>query len=284
MARLSKAAESFIRDNYKNFSAQELAKRFGVPPKQIVNFLKRINIDINPENAERGEHRARLLNSVHWKKIKKQFNTDELEFFQERYCDLMEQFAGDSILATEETQIHQVIQTEILIARNLEEKNASRNLVVEYERLIKEILRAHQGNVNNMSDEDKRFISDLEVKLSAARNSEQARTSELVKFQERHSSLMKDLKGTREQRIKQIDSGKTTFVDLVKSLYDPEYQEREVRSAELIKLAAEKEYRRLGVPYQFGDGIIEPQILNAETVEESSIEESYRKPQEEEYE
>ena len=87
------------------------------------------------------------------------------------------------------------------------------------------------------------FALSLETQLNASRSAESSRTSEYVKLQERQDALMKSLKSTRDQRIKELEKSDMNFISVIKSLTNRDVQEREGRQMELMKMAGKKEYR-----------------------------------------
>jgi hypothetical protein len=117
-----------------------------------------------------------------------------------------------------------------------------------------------------MGDADKAFALSLETQLQVARKQEQDRTNEYVKLQERLDKLMESLKATRDQRVKQIESSKVSFVEVIKVLNRRDVQEREGRQNELLRMASEVEYERLGRPHRYEDNQEDSPILSADTV------------------
>jgi hypothetical protein len=112
----------------------------------------------------------------------------------------------------------------------------------------------------------------IETQLQAARASEQSHTNEYVKLQERYDNIMKSLKATRDQRVKDIASSRVNFLGLVKMLQQKEMQLREGRAAELMRIAGEKEHKRLGRLHEFEDGSVDRPILSADTVDQGDEE------------
>jgi hypothetical protein len=120
-----------------------------------------------------------------------------------------------------------------------------------------------------MSDTEQAFSLDLETQLNAARALEKDLTTEYAKLQERHADLMKALKSTRDQRIKQIDTeNKNGFLLGHQGCWSGATS----RSARAAKSSwssspASKEYVRLGRPQTYDDGNDDNPILSADTVD-----------------
>ena len=79
--------------------------------------------------------------------------------------------------------------------------------------------------------------------------------------------MLKDLKGTREQRIKQIEDSKLTFASLVKKIAsDPTFRSQIGIDMEKMRLATEAEKERLGEYMEYEDGQVDQPLLSDETV------------------
>ena len=82
------------------------------------------------------------------------------------------------------------------------------------------------------------------------------------------SSMIKDLKGTREQRIKAIEGSKQTFSALIKKIIlDPDFRHVTGIEMEKMRLAMDKERERLSEAHTYEDSITDQPFLTPETVE-----------------
>ena len=70
-------------------------------------------------------------------------------------------------------------------------------------------------------------LANLETQLSFARNSIANYTNEYTKLLNEQQKISKDLKATREQRIKRIEDGKSSWVGLIRMLEDEQLREKE---------------------------------------------------------
>lgn len=268
--RLSNQDVAFITDNAEKLEAVAIATALDRTVETVEEFI-RVNITEprirNPENEEKVSIRLELRNSEAWKNLKGEFTSEELKYFEEGYIKLMSQFKGDGVMASEETQIFQAIKFEILMSRNLKERRRCRDDISNLENIQTSFLSGFNNDPKNMGPDDKEFSLNLETQLNVARQSEQSRTGEYVKLQERHEALMKSLKSTRDQRIKQVESSKVSFLSVIKLLQDRDVQDRECRQMELMKMAGAREYTRLGRPMKYEDGNDDSPILSADTVD-----------------
>jgi hypothetical protein len=80
--------------------------------------------------------------------------------------------------------------------------------------------------------------------------------------------MIKDLKGTREQRIKAIEDSKTTFASLIKKIIlDGDFRKQAGTDMEKMRLAMDAERGRLAAAHTYEDGITDQPFLTPETVE-----------------
>ena len=84
--------------------------------------------------------------------------------------------------------------------------------------------------------------------------------------------LLKDLKGTREQRKRNADDAKTNFSSWLRQLEDDQLKKDESFDMEVHRVAADKATDRLAELHQYEDGLVDQPILNADTlIEEEEI-------------
>jgi hypothetical protein len=267
--RPSKDEIADILEHKDRLTLEELAERTGRTERWLGKFLK-ANGGKEPRrrtDSERSLFMRDLKASQAWKRLKEELTTDELAYFEESYINLVEQFRGD-IFPTEQTQILDAIKFEILKSRNLVERRKAKEDIKRLERQRETFLRQFGGDVTKMASEDRDWVLKIEQDITAARAAEQSRTTEFVKLQERHDSLMKQMKATRDQRIKEVESSRENFLGVVKDLQKRDVQEYESRQLGLAKLAAEKEYKRLGSLHQFEDKSLDRPILSCDTVDQ----------------
>jgi hypothetical protein len=270
----------FILQNVGKLTVSEMAKKLGRREEAVVRFLRKNSLgasgqsEVSPKQptqdvAETAEGidsiRSSLRSSEAWKRIKQEFSKDELSFFEESYVSLMSQFkSSGGVLPSEERQVFSVITLDILIGRNVKKQKKALEEICELE-TERSILLG--GRVpSSLPEEAMKRYKALSAAINAAQSAERERTAEYVQLLQRHESLMKALKSTRDQRVREIESGQQTILGLIKLLQQKDIQQRESRQAELMRLAAEKEHRRLGALHEYDDGSLDRPILSAETV------------------
>ena len=116
------------------------------------------------------------------------------------------------------------------------------------------------------SERDTAKLANLETQLSFARNSIANYTNEYTKLLNEQQKISKDLKATREQRIKRIEDGKSSWVGLIRMLEDEQTREKEGREMEILSIAVQKTKNKLAEYHSYADNNLDSPLLNAEIV------------------
>lgn len=254
--------EKFIRDNISKLSIDDIANSLNRTKAPIQRYIEENRL-LEDQDALNDEVylKAKLHSKTFWSEIKKQFDntTGELEYFENVWINLIKQFRED-VLPAEELQIKQFITIDILINRSMKERKRH---IAETERLQELVDKEYQ------KPEDQRDIpklTNMETQLSFARNSIANYTNEYTKLLNEQQKISKDLKATREQRIKRIEDGKSSWVGLIRMLEDEEIREKEGREMEIIVMATEKAKQSLYDYHGFVDGGVDRPFLTPESV------------------
>lgn len=260
--RLSRESEKFIAENSNTMSAEEMSEKLGVSIKSVQSILD-VYGNIPSNNIAWKQY---LRRSAAWKQMKNQFTDDELDYFEDQYVKLMEQFKED-VLSTETTQILQLIKIEILMDRNLQSKKRSREQIENLEQMQKTTIDKYGGNFTALAQEDQQSVIELGRQIAGFTSAEQNATKEYADLQKSHNEILKMLKAARSDRITSIENSKISFTGFVKNLMNKDVQEAESRQNTLFQLASKKELDRLGSPHKYIDNSIDLPILSAETIE-----------------
>lgn len=261
--QLSTDEQNFIRDNIGSMSIEDIAVALNRSTKPVQRYIVDHKLSFDPEeNITDQNLRLKLHAKTFWPEIERQFDEDtgELEYFENTWVSLVKQFRED-VLPAEELQIKQFITIDILINRSMKERKRH---IAETERLQKKVDEEYN------KDEDDRDIpklANLETQLSFARNSIASYTNEYTKLLSEQQKISKDLKATREQRIKRIEDGKSSWVGLIRMLEDEVLREKESKEMEILALATQKAKEKLYENHQYQDGKVDQPILTPESIE-----------------
>lgn len=254
--------EKYIKDNIKKLSIDDIAAHLNrtiAPIKRYIQENRLLEDDdiINDEKYLK----YKLHSKTFWGEIQKQFDneTGELEYFENVWIGLIRQFRED-VLPAEELQIKQFITIDILINRSMKERKRH---IAETEKLQVLVDKEYAKS------EDQRDIprlANLETQLSFARNSIANYTNEYTKLLNEQQKISKDLKATREQRIKRIEDGKSSWVGLIRMLEEEDIREKEGREMELINMATQKARNNLENYHEYADNSVDRPFLTPESV------------------
>lgn len=260
--QLSLEEESFIKQQFNKLTVEQIADQLNRSTAPIKRFALENNLYASPdEESEKDTIRQKLRAKSFWNEITKQFDNDsgELDYFEEIWVNLIKQFRED-VLPAEELQIKQFITIDILINRSMKERKRHISETEKLQRLVdKEYEKPEE-------ERDIPKLANLETQLSFARNSIASYTNEYTKLLNEQQKISKDLKATREQRIKRIEDGKSSWTGLIRMLEDEEIREREGREMEIMNMAVSKAKENLYDFHTYQDGSVDMPILCPESV------------------
>lgn len=259
--QLSLEEEKYISDNISILSIEEIANNLNRNSDPIKRYIDENQLYGLNDKSENELLKRKLRSKTFWNEIVRQFDeeTGELQYFEDTWVSLIKQFRED-VLPAEELQIKQFITIDILINRSMKERKRH---ISETEKLQKLVDKEYD------KPEDSRDIpklANLEAQLSFARNSIASYTNEYTKLLNEQQKISKDLKATREQRIKRIEDGKSSWVGLIRMLEDEAIREKEGREMEIIALATQQAKQNLYSYHQYADNKVDCPILNSEAV------------------
>jgi hypothetical protein len=116
--------------------------------------------------------------------------------------------------------------------------------------------------------QDTQAIASFQTQLGAAFASKSAYINEHEKLLTKKERLLKDLKGTREQRKRNSEDAKTNFSAWLKQLDDPEARKRESVDMEVNRIAADKSIEDMSEYHTYEDGSVDQPFLNANTIKD----------------
>lgn len=270
--RLNHEEMDYIRKNIATEGPDVISEKLNRSPDLVEDFAKREGIAYDYEKTDESIVQAglnkNLRESIEWQALTEELTEQELNYFAHRYAKFMSQFtaSSESVLATEEAQIFQLIRFEILMQRNLK---ATKRSETDIRRMEKELTKIFdQYAEDDMPDQVRADLLNIENQILAARAANNSKSSELVKLQDKYAALMKDLKATRDQRITKIENSSKDVIGLLKAMQDRNFRAAEGKQQALVSLALDKEMKRLSEYHTYEDGVLDRPILSADTISE----------------
>lgn len=264
--RISKQEEAYILENINldhNFISGELGRDAG----SVLKFIKKkvaggdFPVPTWLEEFTREEQASYDLSQrPYWKELESQFTSNEMELFVYHWTRVIGQFKDD-VIPTEEIQVVDLIKLELLMNRCLKNNKQNIEQVETYEELIRE-LRAVDTD-----QQDRDEIFNLERQVTSLRASQEALNKDYRELQTKKNSMLKEMKATREQRVKRYEDSKSSFTGWLGYLVaNPEVAENYGLEMEKMRMASEKEKDRLSKLHKYEDGLVDRPILTPDTV------------------
>ena len=204
----------------------------------------------------------RIVGDLHkrhfWQEVCQQFTQEELKYFEGEWLSLMLQFRED-VLAAEVLSLKQLVTINILINRSMKERKKH---IEEIDKLQTEINKEYA--LGDMKDGDK--LANLENQVSYARSALGQYTTEYTKLLDQQKNITKDMKATRDQRIKRVEDSKSSWAGLIRLLEEDDHRQKMGYDAEIMKIAKDRAKEQLGNYVTYDNGQIDRPLLTPETV------------------
>jgi hypothetical protein len=257
--RISKEEERFISKSIDHMTIEDIAKELDRDVDSLEQFVKRKlkhGLSVEEEVAFSLEDRP------YWIELKTQFTEDELELFKYHWSRIIAQFKDD-VLPTEELQVIDVIKLEILMNRCLKSNKDNISLLTTYDQLLKK----ERSLEKDQQDQD--YIINIERQSASVRASQESLNRDYRELQAKKASMLREMKGTREQRIKRLEDSKQSFTSWVAHLIqDPETMKQYGIEMEKMRLAMLKERERLSAFHKYDDGTVDQPFLTPDTAQD----------------
>ena len=259
--RFSKDEIVYITKHHQTMSVEGMGAELDRDAESVKNFIKD---KLGESLQEKREIQALydLKGKPQWRDIQDQFNEHELEMFVYHWRRIVTQFRDD-VLPTEELQIIDAIKLELLMNRALREQQ-----------LNAEQIRTFEGLVNDEKEkpveyQDRDYVFNLERQIAVLRAAQESLNRDYKDLGMKKGAMLKDMKATREQRIKRLEDSKQTFIGWVTDLMvDPEKRHELGMQMEKMRLAMDKERETLSEWHQYEDKMIDQPFLTPDSVKE----------------
>ena len=257
--RISKDEERTITRLINSMTVEDIASELDRNVTSVENFIKR-KLKVGLSKIEAAAYS--LEDRPYWRELESQFTTDELELFKYHWARIISQFKDD-VFPTEELQVVDVIKLEILMNRCLKCNKDNIEQINTYDHMV----RDERSRDKDQQDHD--YIINLERQIASLRASQESLNRDYRELQAKKGSMLKEMKGTREQRIKRLEDSKQSFTSWVASMMqDPERMKQYGIEMEKMRSAMSNEKERLGNFHQYDDGTVDQPFLTPDTVKD----------------
>jgi hypothetical protein len=256
--KLSLEEMKFIDENAHKYTIEDIAVQLNRTTEPVKRYIQQRNLAKFGMSDD--EHLLlKLHDRYYWPELAFQFDEEELRFFEYKWIEYYRQFAED-VTATEENEMLELIRVSILINRVMRDKQDVVRNVKRIERLIDIEMDKPPHLMDTIT------ISNLQQQLGGLIASKAAFIKEYDTLTNKLEKFTKDLKGTRETRLKKSEDAKTNFNAMVRYLEEENVRRREGYEMEKHAIAADKAVERLGAYHEYIDGTVDQPFLNDETI------------------
>ena len=266
--RFSKDEIKFIKENI-DIGSDRIATELNRDPDSVLDVIKR--------NVAKGEFdrpiwmqeddgveqaKYDLTFRPYWTELKQQFTDDELELFQYLWARIISQFKDD-VIPTEELQVVDLIKLELLMNRALKHNKENIEQISALEALI---LAERQHDPDQI---DKDALFNMERQVASLKASQESLNRDYRDLQTKKNSMLKEMKATREQRVKRLEDSKQNFTSWMGYLVaNPEITNAYGIEMEKMRLAMNKERDRLAEYHKYTNEMVDQPFLTPDTVKD----------------
>lgn len=264
---MSALDKEYIESNYKFLTVKEIALNIGRNPLTIKDYLKKKGLLEQTRKASASSNvEYDIRKTPHWEQLKSQFSSEELETLLYHWNNTIKQFRDD-VTHLEEMQVIDMIRVDILMNRLLTHEHTNNLKIAELEN---ELAFERDKPIEFRDNEVIRLKEDT---LNGMYASKDSIGKEYRDMSARKEKMMLNLKGTRDQRLQEVESSKDTMVGWIKSLIQqPELKKKlgldmeKQRAAKNISLEMFSDY------HKYSDGTVDQPVLTSDTVKEDNYE------------
>ncbi len=275
---LTKSELDFIAANLGDLTVAEVAAKLDRTEEVVSRAAARLKdmaenkgkprpTPVSPalnESPRRASALGELHESPTWKQVRDQFTAPECRYYEEQYVLLLEQF-GEGVVMTEKLQVNSLITYLILGQRTLAKAKETQADIKQARADLAHLLGMYpdaerrEERVNVRIGRTMERIEQLEDRLAS-------NTKEYKELDTNQQALMKQLKGTRDQRVQSLEGKTASFFDLMKELKDLNKRKAADRENELLRQATVRTMKELGKPFRYADGTVDRPLLSPDTI------------------
>lgn len=252
----SKDEKKYIADNAAKMDAAAIAVSLQRNPDAVARYIKKNHANSFTEKAKHAEYD--IQRSPVWYDLKQQFSAQELQMFLYHWGRIISQFRDD-VYPTEEMQVVDTIKLELLMNRAVTQQH---QVMLDIEGLEAALVAERDGE-----DLDHAEVNNLERQIGVLRAAQESLNKDYQDMLKEKNKILKEMKATRDARIKHLESNKHNFVNFIRQIVeDRTMRTRLGRDMEKMRLATNVEFERLSEWHQFEDKEVDQPILTPENV------------------
>lgn len=262
---LSLTEMQFIKDNCTKMDVTNLASHINKSVKTVRKYAYKENLPIKEKGQDRDPRyfklRRLLRSREYWKDIQQQFSPEELKIFENTWVKLYMQFNED-VWPTEEWQMNKHITLIILKNRYLKKMYSIEKQIDDTQRLLTEEYAKPKG------DKDIGAVRDLTTLIDKLQNNQMMMNKEVKSILDSQKDTEKQLKISRDQRIRGIQDSTQNWTGILRILNDDiDIRNLVGKHIEIMRVAQEKEKLKLYDYHTFIDNSVDRLILNDKSVD-----------------
>jgi hypothetical protein len=260
--RLSREEEEIISSNSGLKTDEEIAAMINREPEVVSRF--RAKQPVRQINESIVDIVQQLHMKFFWIETRSQLlDNNEIQYFENYWGNLVQQFAPQGILPTDEQMMRDLVMVDIHVNRSNKAKRNANNELNWIEEQIEEIQTQYADDPITRATK----LDPLHTRANSLRGAMKALAEEYKILADKKDKKYEQLKATRQMRLEKAEKAGRSFFDLVKMLDSPEVREKEARLNELYKVATEVARQRFEEYHTYDDGKIDRPFLTPEAEE-----------------
>jgi len=254
----SKQERAFIAKFFGELSYEEIAKKLKRNPKRVRKYIDANHSSIFQERAKDAEYN--IQGSPVWKDIDNQLAKEEKEMFLYHWGRIISQFKDD-VFPTEQMQVIDTVKLEILMNRSLRQQQECLTDIKLQE------VTLNQEYQLPPEDQDKQVIYNAEKQIGILRAAQESLGKNYHELLTKKNSILKEMKATRDARIKSIEASKHSFAGWMRRLLESTTLRAKLgRDLEKMRIATNVEFERLSEYHEYADGELDQPFLTPENI------------------
>jgi len=255
--KMSQQERELIASQHDTKSVEEIARQLN----RSQDFVRKAIAALpTVERAEeQGDWISRLRVSSFWAEIRKGLMGSEVGYFEKAWASYNDQFgSATDILATDELMIKDLVMLDIFSNRCMIEQA---NVIRRIEDLERRIEREEE---KDFDAQDTVSLGSWRTQHSSLLAAKVTLSKQHMEYQQRKDAKLRDLKGSRDQRFKQIEESRRNIFELIKDLDKRKKRQQEGILAGKVKEAANRVRQDWNQLHEFEDGEVDKPFLSPE--------------------